>query len=150
MRVYKELDTLPHFSPDIDNDTPPEAVKDLRMQLASADGIFICTPEYAHGVPGTLKNAIDWTVSSMEMYNKPVSLITASSSGQHGHAAMLEILSAVGATTNAGVQLLIPFIKTKLDDKGTVKDPFIIQQIDQWLECFERLLNADRQGEGLF
>jgi len=147
LEVYNDLASLPHFSPDIDNDTPPASVADLRARLSAADGIFICTPEYAHGVPGTLKNAIDWTVSSMELYNKPVSLVTASSSGQYGHAALIEILSAVGAITSTGSQLLIPFIKTKLDNNGAVKDPFTIQQIDEWINSFVLLLQTDRQDK---
>src|SRR5690348_2511875 len=64
--IFEGLDNIPHFNPDLDNENPPESVKNFRKQLKGADGILICTPEYAMGVPGTLKNAIDWTVSSCE------------------------------------------------------------------------------------
>jgi hypothetical protein len=82
--VFQHLADLPHFNPDLDTDNPPPAVSSFRKHLNDADGILICTPEYAMGVPGTLKNAIDWTVSSMEFAHKPVALITASSSGEKG------------------------------------------------------------------
>src|SRR5438445_13812511 len=78
VNTFPGLADIPHFNPDLDNENPPKHVIEFRKQLKEADGILICTPEYAIGVPGTLKNAIDWTVSSMEFSHKPVALITAS------------------------------------------------------------------------
>lgn len=83
--LYNELSTLPHFNPDLDNEQVPLPVTQFRKLIRAHDGILICTPEYAMGVPGSLKNAIDWTVSSMEFSQKPTALITASSMGQKGH-----------------------------------------------------------------
>src|SRR5688572_1709078 len=77
--VFEGLDRIPHFNPDLDTDSPPLEVKRFRESLRAAEGVLVCTPEYAMGVPGTLKNAIDWTVSSCEFSRKPVALITASS-----------------------------------------------------------------------
>src|SRR5882724_13164063 len=59
--VYTGLAAIPPFD---DSQEPGPAVVDFRRQLQEADGIFICTPEYAFGVSGVLKNALDWTVSS--------------------------------------------------------------------------------------
>src|SRR5260221_3125555 len=89
VQLYEGLMNIPPFNPDDDTDDPPEAVADLRQLLKNADGILICTPEYAMGVPGVLKNAIDWMVSSMEFSNKPVALVTASLSGLKRHAALM-------------------------------------------------------------
>jgi chromate reductase len=86
--------------------------------LKAADGILICTPEYAMGVPGSLKNAIDWTVSSMEFHQKPTALITASSVGQKGHQALLETLMVIEAQMVEESKLVIPFIRTKVNDEG--------------------------------
>ena len=60
--LYDQLDSLPYFNPDLDHegDTPPASVADLRTQVGRADGLVICSPAYAHGVPGVLKNALDW------------------------------------------------------------------------------------------
>ena len=77
--IFDGLMNIPPFNPDDDTENAPVVIKDFRNQLKEADGILICTPEYAMGVPGSLKNAIDWTVSSMEFSKKPVALITASS-----------------------------------------------------------------------
>jgi len=58
---YDRIGELPHFNPDLDgdDDSPPEIVREFRRLLIDADGIILCCPEYAHGVPGALKNAID-------------------------------------------------------------------------------------------
>ncbi len=106
--VYRGLMHLPPFNPDNDNEQAGEAVADLRTQIKHADGVLICTPEYAMGVPGTLKNAIDWTVSSADFYRKPTALITASSSGEKGHASLLETLKVIDASITDETQLLIP------------------------------------------
>jgi NAD(P)H-dependent FMN reductase len=105
---------LPHFNPDLDTDTPPQSIVEFRQQLHKADGILICTPEYAMGVPGSLKNAIDWTVSSSEFSHKPVALITASSLGQKGHRALMETLNVIEANIPETSQLIISYVKTKV------------------------------------
>ncbi len=120
--IISNIDQVPHFNPDLDNDFPHESVSKLRSQLKEVDAILICTPEYAMGVPGTLKNAIDWTVSSCEFSHKPTALITASSQGQKGHATLLETLKIIEANISEETQLLISFVKTKVSPEGFIKD----------------------------
>lgn len=134
------VDELPHFNPDLDNDTPPGPISTFRSQLREADGILICTPEYAMGVPGSLKNAIDWTVSSMEFSHKPVALITASSQGQKGHAALLETLKIIEARVPPETQLLIPFIKTKISSEGKITDTNTLEAIISLIAALTKLL----------
>jgi chromate reductase, NAD(P)H dehydrogenase (quinone) len=119
--IYDGLGTIPAFDPGLDNDDPPSSVSDLRKRISEADAIIICTPEYAYGVPGALKNALDWTVSSGSFSGKPVALITASTGGENAHEAMIKILGALDAKLSQETTLLIPFIRTKID-KGTVSD----------------------------
>ena len=120
--IYDGLAQLPHFDPGLDNDSPPERVTQLRTLLAEVDGIIICTPEYACGVPGSLKNALDWTVSSGSLVDKPTALITASTGGENAHAALLLILGALSANLLKGATLLIPFIRSKIDGDGNMRD----------------------------
>ncbi|MDF2432012.1 MAG: hypothetical protein JWP44_1643 [Mucilaginibacter sp.] len=120
--IYHGLAQLPHFDPDLDNDHPPATVSSLRKLLAEADGIIICTPEYAYGVPGSLKNALDWTVSSGSLNDKSLALVTASTGGQNAHAALLLILGALNANVLKEATLLIPFIRSKMDTKGDIID----------------------------
>ncbi len=122
VEIFNDIAGIPHFNPDINTDEPPKPVTDLRNQLRAADGILICTPEYAMGVPGTLKNAIDWTVSSAEFSHKPTALITASSLGHKGHASLLETLKVIEAAITDETQLVISFIKTKVNDQGITDD----------------------------
>ena len=78
--VYRELATLPPFNPDDDiEDRPkPQPVETLRALVDASDALIIAAPEYAHGVPGALKNALDWLVASETFAGKPVALVNAS------------------------------------------------------------------------
>ncbi len=60
------LGDLPHFNPDLEPIEPP-SVTDLRSQIAWSDGLIISSPEYAHGIPGVIKNALDWLVSGQSL-----------------------------------------------------------------------------------
>ncbi|MGH9420681.1 MAG: NADPH-dependent FMN reductase [Thermoanaerobaculia bacterium] len=94
--IYDGLASLPHFNPDDDEEgaTPPSAVAELRALLEASDGILISSPEYAHGVPGSLKNALDWLVSDGALVGKPVALISASPiGGQFAQASLVETLT---------------------------------------------------------
>lgn len=94
--IYEGLARLPHFNPDDDEEgtTPPPPVAELRSLLAAADGILISSPEYAHGVPGSLKNALDWLVSDGALVDKPIALISASPiGGQYAQASLVETLT---------------------------------------------------------
>src|SRR5439155_7238140 len=76
----EQMGNLPLFNPDLDGEgaVPPPTVKEFRALLGAADGVLISCAEYAHGIPGALKNALDWIVSSGELEGKPVVLIVAS------------------------------------------------------------------------
>lgn len=121
--IFSGLSELPSFNPDHNDENVVKEVIDFRQQIRDADGVLICTPEYAHGVPGTLKNAIDWTVSTNEFSKKPTALITASTDGRFGHQALLNTLRVIEAENIDELQLLIQFVKTKLDELGRIKDP---------------------------
>ena len=81
------------------------------------------------GIPGSLKNAIDWTVFSCEFSHKPVALITASTSGSKGHKALFDVLNVIEAIPAKEEQLLIPFAKTKIDESNKIKDPATFEQL---------------------
>jgi len=97
LTVFEGLGNLPHFSPELDNDPLPLAVTDFRSELNSSAGVIISSPEYAHGIPGVLKNALDWLVASGELYEKPVTLFSASPSARFAHASLTETLRVMMA-----------------------------------------------------
>ncbi|HRH49128.1 MAG TPA: NADPH-dependent FMN reductase [Panacibacter sp.] len=117
--IYDGLATLPHFN---DIDGSPQTVEDWRKQIAGADAVLFCTPEYAFGVPGTLKNALDWTVASGDLTGKPVALITAATSGEKAHTALLNIFTALSVNIPEGAALLIQFVRSKIDGNGNITD----------------------------
>jgi NAD(P)H-dependent FMN reductase len=137
--VYDGLGDLAHFD---DSDNVPAEVIKFRELIAESDGVFICTPEYAFGVPGTLKNALDWTVSSGELTYKPVALITAASVGKNAHASLLLILSALTAKVTEEATLLIPFIRTKLNENGEIKDPATLDAIKNVTKAFLQVIQT--------
>ena len=116
---YRGLASLPAFD---DHEEIPASVADFKQQIQAADAVLICTPEYAFGVPGALKNALDWTISSGEFVNKPVGLITAATRGESAHASLLLTLSAISAIVPEGASLLVPFIRSKIDADGNILD----------------------------
>lgn len=142
IEFYDELGKLPHFNPDDDQDNPPGLISDFRKLLRSSDGILICTPEYAMGVPGTLKNAIDWTVSSMEFSHRPTALITASSLGQKGHQSLLETLRIIEANLTTETQLIISHAKTKINEAG-ITDKETEAAVTRLLFSFEKLMDHE-------
>ena len=133
MSFFEGIATLPAFNPD-DTDAAIAPVVQFRKQVQDADGVIICTPEYAHGVPGALKNAIDWTVTTNEFNQKPTALITASSDGRFGHAALLETLRTIEAKNVDQHQLIIPFIKTKTGDNNTITDITTLTAVNELVE----------------
>lgn len=142
IEIYEGLSLVPHFNPDNDDDTPPTAVVDFRNKLRQADGILICTPEYALGVPGTLKNAIDWTVSSMEFSKKPVALITAGSSGERAHSALLSTLLIIESKLTKNTQLVISSFKSKIRADGKVVHEETLSKLGKLIDGLHDLITA--------
>ena len=139
LKKFEDISEIPHFNPDLDNDDPPPHVLDFREQLKYADGVLICTPEYAMGVPGTLKNAIDWTVSSMEFGHKPVALITASTAGHKAHHSLLETLRVIEADIPASSQLVISHVKIKVH-ADTIVDADTMNQVRNVVDSLLNLI----------
>jgi NAD(P)H-dependent FMN reductase len=143
--VFDGLSELPHFNPDLDTESVPHEVTDFRKQLREADGILICTPEYAIGVPGTLKNAIDWTVSSMEFSKKPVALITASLSGEKAHNSLLGTLLILEARMTENTQLLVSFVKTKVNSDCRITDIETLNSVNKLTQSLTELIRNEKE-----
>lgn len=138
--LYDGLGRLPHFDDSLE---APEEVMHFRQLVANAAGVLICTPEYAFGVPGSLKNALDWTVGSGEFVNKPVALITASSVGKHAHAALLLTLTAISAKMHDDAKLLASFIRSKLNEKYEISDTALLSDVQKLIDAFMILIAAE-------
>ena len=106
--IYRELEMLPPFNPDLDNGPAPAAVIRFRAALKACDAVLISSPEYAHGVPGVLKNALDWVVGSGELFDKPVALINTSARATHAWESLAETLSVMSAQVVLDASITLP------------------------------------------
>lgn len=106
--VYHGLGDLPLFNPDIEGRSI-ESVTNFHAQVANADALLIASPEYAHGVTGTTKNALDWLVSFEPFTYKPVGIFNASPRAQHADAALREILKTMSAMVVEEASMTIHF-----------------------------------------
>lgn len=145
-RQYDELGSLPHFSPDLDVDEsePHKAVVEWREKLRSADAIVICTPEYTRGVPGSLKNALDWVVSSGEFVNKPTAVISASPHTEGGATALASLiltLKMMSAAIPDQATLAVPFVNKKLGLDGRVLDVDTLSSLRNLVRALLQPLN---------
>ena len=136
--VQRVSTVLPPFTPDEADDAPREVLA-FRAALRSADAILICTPEYAMGIPGVLKNAIDWTVGSCEFAHKPTALITCTASGEIAHPALIEVLRVLEAGLTEATTLLMPHNRAKVRADGSFIDNEAQRQVR---EVIDRLAAA--------
>ncbi|MGZ4957564.1 MAG: NADPH-dependent FMN reductase, partial [Methylobacter sp.] len=96
VELYAGLGNLPLFNPDLELTGSP-AVAGLYARVLEADGVIIASPEYAHGVTGVMKNALDWMVGSEAFVNKPVALLNASPRATIAQASLKETLTVMSA-----------------------------------------------------
>jgi chromate reductase len=125
-----DISTLPYFNQDVTDEQAPASVVDFRKAIAQADAVIICTPEYVFSLPGILKNAIEWTVSTTVFSNKPTALITASSSGEKAHESLLLVMNTLGINTSDELCLHIQGVKSKLNSHGEVTDEKLLATLE--------------------
>lgn len=132
--VFDSLADLPAFNPDLDQEGTPEAVNALRHRLNACDAVLISSPEYAHGVPGVLKNALDWVVGSGELMDKPIALINTSARATHAWASLFETLTVMSARVIREASVTVPLQGRPLDGHSLVGDPGLSRTVRSALE----------------
>jgi len=122
---FEGIADIPHFNPDLTDDLEP--VVAWRRAIGRADCLLIASPEYAHSLPGSLKNALDWLVGAGELYEKPVGLMSAGlSGGRRALDALTQTLHAQGARVVG--QLEVAGVRPKQDTDGNIVDADTIAQ----------------------
>lgn len=137
-----DLTLLPHFNPSQSINHPPPAVLELREKIQEADAVIICTPEYIFSIPALLKNAIEWCVATTVFSDKPVALITASSSGIKGHEQLKLIMNTVGASLTDETTLLISGVKSRINVNGEITDSHTRQALEKFVASFNTILDT--------
>lgn len=130
--LFEGLADLPHFNPDLDTEAPPEVVVKFRALLKSSNALLVCSPEYIHGVPGSLKNAFDWIASSGELDGMPVGIINASPSmdgASFAQESLREILKVLSQNIVEGAVLKVPAVRTRMDAHGEITDASLTESL---------------------
>jgi chromate reductase, NAD(P)H dehydrogenase (quinone) len=135
MKLYGGLGDLPHFNPDLEP-TEPSSVTDLRAQVKWSDGLVISSPEYAHGVPGVLKNALDWLVCGEEFVGKPIALFNASPRAIYAQASLTEIVSTMAGRIVPEASITVSLLGKNLDAAGIIADPEISGKLQSAINSF--------------
>jgi chromate reductase, NAD(P)H dehydrogenase (quinone) len=128
VEVSASIGALPLFNPDLESDYPA-AVRLFKARLTAADAVLIASPEYAHGVTGTLKNALDWMVGNETFVNKPVALLNVSPRATHAQAALRETLITMSACLVEEACITVPILGSGLDEDGMVCNRDIAQAL---------------------
>lgn len=124
------LGYLPLFNPDIVENTE---VANLTHAIAHADAVLIASPEYAHGISGPLKNALDWLVSDQTFPGMPVALINTSPRASHAMAALREVLTTMSANIVERACISLPLLGSELDAAGIADDPALAKALRDML-----------------
>jgi chromate reductase len=150
--LYGGMADLPHFNPDDDREGEPvhAAVADLRAQIAAADAVLLCTPEYAGALPGALKNLLEWTVGDAGTYRKPIAWINASgpaapTGGADAHDSLRKVLGYVHADIVEAACTRILVTRSSVGSDGTITDADARGMIAETVDALARYV-ADRDS----
>jgi NAD(P)H-dependent FMN reductase len=137
IEIYALIDQLPHFIPGLQDDVLPVIVKDFLDKIQMADGVLICTPEYVFSLPAVLKNALEWTVSSTVLSDKPVAFIVASAGGEKAFESLDLIMSTlIQKAIPHNLKLLIRGAQGKVSDEGKFADKQVEGQLHDLMNAF--------------
>ena len=143
--LYDGMGGLPHFNPDDDREGEPvdPAVAELRVQIAAADALLLCTPEYAGALPGALKNLLEWTVGDAGTYRKPIAWINASgpaapTGGADAHDSLAKVLKYVHAEVIEPACIRLPVTRADVGPDGTLTDGALRNKIASAVQTLAR------------
>lgn len=141
IELYQGLGGLPHFNPDLEDSEPP-AVTDLRVRVREAGGLLFAVPEYAHGVPGALKNLLDWLVGGEEFIDKPVALLNASPRSTHAQTSLRETIRTMSGHIVEEASIAVPLLARSPDPEAIAADPELSTLVRTALAAFARAIES--------
>jgi chromate reductase len=137
--VFEGLRALPLFNPDLESH-PPDEVTAFRLKVSDADALLIASPEYAHGISGTMKNALDWLVSYEGFVAKPVAAINTSPRARHAYESLVEVLETMSAIFIREASVTIPLLGACVTEEEMIRSPTVSAQIRFVLDALHAFL----------
>lgn len=128
IEVFSGMGDVPLFNIDLESSVPP-AVARLRAAVGGADALIIASPEYAHGVSGVMKNALDWLVSLESFIDKPVALLNAQPRAYFSDAALRETLKTMSASIVEAASVGIQLTADTLTEEGMLASPAVAHSL---------------------
>lgn len=141
VNLHDGLGELPLFNPDLEGDYPA-TVLSFHRAIAESDALIIASPEYAHGVTGTIKNALDWLVGFEPFAAKMVAVLNTSARAQHADAALRETLNAMATIIVESASITIPLLGAGLDEAGMLASPEVAGSIRDTLSALAQAVRA--------
>jgi len=144
IELFDGIGSLPFFNSDLEGEHLPEAVAGFRAAIGAADGLLISSPEYARGVAGVMKNALDWLVASLEFPDKPVALVNTSPRAVHALAALTLTLETMSACIVKEASVTLPLLGGAHDEDSIVADEALATPLRDALARFAAAIAAVR------
>jgi NAD(P)H-dependent FMN reductase len=135
--VYRDLARLPPYNPDddVDDQPKPELVRTFRAMVGACDAVVIAAPEYAHGVPGVFKNALDWLVASETFAGRKVVLINTAPRAFHAQSNLREILATMSARFLPDAFVALPLTGRAITADELVADETCVRRLGHVLDA---------------
>ena len=147
--VWDALGSLPPYNADLESE-PPRTVTVFREAIGTRDALIIASPEYAHGISGVLKNALDWLVSYEGFVAMPVAVINTSPRAHHAYDSLLEVLKTMAATLIHEASISVPLLGGCTTEAQMVSTPAIALQIRGSLVALHTFLLSGGQRAQAF
>lgn len=132
--VYANLGALPLFNSDREAENL-SAVVALKNHILAADAVIIASPEYAHGISGVMKNALDWMVGNESFVNKPVVLLNAAPRAIYAQQALRETLTMMSANIIEVACISVPILGSNFTEDNIVHHQKIAPALMSMLKC---------------
>lgn len=163
IHVFERIGALPPFNPDMEAELYDDAgsmllhgngagnaglhaVRELNDATRKADGILIACPEYARGVPGAFKNALDWLVGSDAFIDKPFAQFNASPRASHAQAALRVTLETMSGRAIEDASIAVPLLNRGLDANAIVADETLAAPIREAVATFASAIAPCRKN----
>ncbi len=134
VQVYTGLGDVTWYNQDLEV-SPPPAVRALRAAVHAAQALIIASPEYAHGISGVMKNALDWLVSDEAAVGKPIALVNTSGRAHHAYDALREVLTTMSTDVVPSASVTLPLLGTCTTEEEMVGSPHVSRAIRGMIEA---------------